>query len=1343
MPLSPQEVKELEELERTGTDSLDPSNDADYEASVRRLDSIGAALDRHYASLRKVDDAGKVTEEFPTRLAPTVGNNPAQTQYFFEPNRTEVQDFLRRNPQAMDRLGLRPWAETVQTEEIKSPVIDNNAIVGYNIIPAKTNLDLLQEDTEDPESPYSKAANEMWRLRMEEAQKNGETLKRYRDVKLDENEWPDFIAGGITKGINRVVAPALIGAANVAAGGQGAALGDAITDLADYTLARTKVNFGDPYGIGDQGLELESLAGPQPRSREVINRNPFANTVGEFGGYSLPYNPTNYVQNALAEMASGPVANVVEKGVADAGNYAAANVLRRMGAAGVSGGITNSVEGLGRDITENLNQRGVTPDDSMQDFGRAVTDSLGNVPLNMVAGAAGGAIPDAVAQGLTKARETFTGFKRNQPLKTLENAGGEASLVWGAVPPDEIKAANQQVRKDRFKPNVAPGTAEGRLSAELAPKLEESVRERAVKNNENIGKQMRNYYAHPDYRELRGSTKPAMQALVDMASVGFGESASGARVPVDAPQLKRIGGILREYAPDPIPVSGEIAPAMAHESGGILVPADVANHLFGDLLDPVKPGDYVLLNPINVDAQSLTKMEERIYRELDVSNTRGMKDDPVWKAVNEGIKKTRDESFPAYRDDDGNLVGIPPESEPRNPFQLDPGAVPPTEEMKVMGPPIPVKGETPRKPEGVLAVGPGRPDLPSSPFDPRAGKPQPSGGVQVDPRPIGVGGEGMVARPEGLYGVGPGGPPIPENPFDPRLPVSQEAIRPLTTMEVQGEYGPPPPLDPNARMGVGDRFNPEPVQGFTEEGLPIPRGVSKQPTKQVQGSYNKPPEVQMEPAPKTDRNPYGFADRGQPTPEKPLPPSERPQQGNLASAISASTDQNGLAHVADVVKAYGGDVKKAQEAILEAERKGAIELRPEGGLDRLTPEEKRLVIPGPDGMVLSNIRVIDESALKGEAPRIEPRADERGGLEKMLDAQLEKAPKASQTEIDEIGAAQTADREKVAGNWKNADELFSQGREARAKEVEKVKALAENQKVVEEALAQLNNIDRRLGPIPEEQKKKMLTDIISQKLGREITAEDLIRLGLISAGLVQASTDDSDDGAGGTLAGIGLFGLGKKKGKAPEEAPKPKRPAQYETTLPDGTKVKGLSALRAMQHDDKTAIETAMKRLGVEGDNTLEGRIRTYGQLPDREKIDQALLDEANAGGYGDELRRAAGANAYAELKDRATPGGSLKGLGNALIDFFGFRGYELAGYFAGRFDRENFRNPYVREPNSALGRIQKNVLEDPARRLLDLSRGAPAARWTDDAIRAYRGDVQHMTVDEDKKRKKQKQASP
>jgi hypothetical protein len=1328
MPLSPKEVKDLEELEGFLTKYIDPDSDT-YDTDVKTLEETSNSLDIHYGGVeRKVDENGKLLEAPATRMPAEVTGPPDAPQtYFFEPNVREVQAFLRKNPQALDRLGLRPWAETVRTEEVRSPVIDNNAIVGYNILPAQTGLDLLQEDTKDPESPYNKAVGEMYRLAMEDAQKNGRSLKRYRDVKLNKNEWQDYVHGGITKAMQRVVAPALLSAADASTAGQASPLGDALTDLADYTLARTKVNFGDPYGIGDQGLDLEELVGPQPRSEEVMNRNMPVYVGAGFAAGGLPRNPTNAVARGVTEAVADSGLAGAAAAAARSGSAAAADIpaplgmrafvtplerldtyrhvdpLWRAGSSAVSGAVSNAGETFGRDLAQAASQN-VSPGDyqSVEDvpaidfdareLGNAAATAAGNVPLNSILGFGIGGTFDLAGQGVGGVREAYRSAGRNRALPTFEQAGGEASMPMGVSPPREITDAKKQLRRERNNPKVAPTTVAGRLSGELAPTLERAAKADAVANQANIKGQMDEYYTHPAYNEKTVNAKPAVEGLVALAQSGLTrrQSSTGKRAAMYPDELKRIGKVLREYS-EPNSVPKADAPSMAHESNGVVVDGELANQLYG--FEPgdtgyIRPGHDAVIRAHDINAQNLTTLERRIYDELNMASGSGRKHDPIWDTLDKNVKELRDQ-FPLYRDENGKLVPPPPESARPEPFAKDPGAVPPKGEMKVEAPPIEVKGGPPRKPEGLMGVGPGQPALPNGPFDPRAGKPQPKGGVDVMPQPIGVGGEGMVARPEGLYAVGPGGPPIPENPFDPRLPVSRERLSPAGQMNVQGgEYGPPPPLDPNARMGVGDRFNPEPVNPFNNNLDFVSQGgsISPQQTQQVQGTYNRPPEVRPEPVPQTQRNPYAFAQRGEPPHETPLPPSNR---------IEPQPDPNA------------------------------------------SPEEMAM-----------RQHEIDDFLRKDREINA---ADDRGGLEKMLDQQLEKAPKADQKEIDEIGAEQTADREEVAQNWRDVNELFSKDRKARAAEVEKVKVLSENREVIEEAINQVNEIERRLGGeggLPQEQKRNMVISAIEQKLGRKIDAEDLIRFGLISAGAVQMATSDDEDSAsvGAGIFGLGLGRLGKKK--APPEPTGPKKPTQPEFEDDQGVIRRGFSAMRAQQHEGTTAIEKMMKRLGVEGDNTLEGRIRTYGQNNDREKIDQALLDQANKIGKGDALRRAAGANAYETLKDRAWFGGD-DGLFMKIADAIGLRGYRAGEYFAGRHAADTprdssgiARNPFVAEPTTLLGDMQRTLLEDPARRLLDLTGGAAAGRLSNDVYEHFKGSEKYVSKEEDEK-KKRKSASP
>lgn len=1390
MPLSPGALKKAEELEEALRARIESNPDADdYDAVSDKLATVGRLINDHYNAQRKTDENGRLTAEPPTRLPASVEGDPESedTGYFYEPNITEVQNFLRRDPAALDRLGLRNWSTGISEPEKREPVLDpmSGAPQGWNVVPARTYLDNLQKT----DSEYARAADEMYRLKSEEAKRYGTNLKRYRDVLFQPGQKVDYIRGGAGKVMDRAVAPALMGVADAATLGQATPLGDVLTELIDYEA-------------GKRGIDI----GPQPKGQDVVDRNKIAYVGGNMAGYGLPRNPANLIQGQLADVGN----TLARQAIGKAANTA---IPRAVVAAG-SGAATNVLEGGLQDFSTRAARSGAG-DPLGKDLKESAGAALDNMGMNAAMGGGLGGAMDLGASGVNALRQNYRSQPRNAPLRTLEAAGGGAHLGKGVTAPKDILRYY-----DESNQIGAHGTAGDRAAEAVAPDIERSLIDQADAEQARVERETQEYYRHPDYRDIEHSVKPAVQSLVDIAEGSFGRSSiDGSLIPADPPLMRKMGGVLNDYA-QPVPVSKKDAASLAHTTGGIVMEGGIAKHLFGDEV-AVGPDQVVLLRPIKVNAQGLTAMEGRIDRELGFSQTRNDPDDPVWNRFNLGIKQTRDQ-FPLYRDAEGNLVSPPPESVRPEPFPKDPGAVPPQDEMRVLNPPEPVRGGPQRKPEGLLGVGPGQPDLPSSPFDPRAGI---TPGVAADqlPRPIGIGGEGMVARPEGLFGVGPGGPSIPENPFDPRLPTSQEAIRPMMQQTITGgEYGPPPPIDPNARMGIGPRDNRGPVQSFTEEGLPLPAGkVSPQATQQVQGSYNRPPEVQMERAPITERNPYGFAARGQPEPEVPLPPSEKPPktfrimvvengQPRPVAGMRAANSPEEAAAMVDTLNSYGTDEFIAEP--IESMAPAPVKNQPPSSERRRTDKQPEFQVENandlkkiPGALVVPKPLLKDQLSKLGIEPTLTPgqarerriaqeersardqgfdsvedynefweanhatsdnpnretiegfiarkRAergqvspDERGGLERSLDEQLEQAPKVPTEEIEEIGALQTADREQVARDQKAyVEDIFSPGAEARAREVAKVEKLAQHQQAVEESMAQLNNIDRRLGPIPEEQKRKMLLDMISKKIGEEVTAEDLIRAGLIATGMVQMATGDEEGGA--AVAGISFFGRGKRKGRREgvsgspsvmddlKGSARPSKPENLRVTTKDGKIREGFSALRSQQHDRLTAIEQAKARIGVGKDQSVEDRIRTFGQQGGRYGTDKTLLEEAKKIGKEKELRTAAGAAVYPHLKARAFFGGN-EGLWKSTMDLVLMRGYKGAEYLAGRFDNDNMRNPFVqrapevspfwKDPSTYAERIQQSLLEDPTRRLLDLSRGSPGARHGDDLrriIEVLRGD--------------------
>lgn len=218
----------------------------------------------------------------------------------------------------------------------------------------------------------------------------------------------------------------------------------------------------------------------------------------------------------------------------------------------------------------------------------------------------------------------------------------------------------------------------------------------------------------------------------------------------------------------------------------------------------------------------------------------------------------------------------------------------------------------------------------------------------------------------------------------------------------------------------------------------------------------------------------------------------------------------------------------------------------------------------------------------------------------------------------------------------------------------------------------------------------------------------------IGAGSAVDEATDDEDGVGtaaGAMAGIMGGGRRRKRGK-PRTSP-PKVPRQLEAMLDDGTKVKGFSALRRKEHEALNLVETARRRMGVGNEKTLANRIAEFNQA-DNLPQDKALLEEAILAGKERELRQAPAANAYQGLKKKAWFGGD-QGFINAVRGAGAIRLEKLFELMSGAP-----RNPFIRDPEGLLGQLQRQLLEDPARRLMDLSRGRPGALYGNEAEMIY-----------------------
>jgi hypothetical protein len=261
----------------------------------------------------------------------------------------------------------------------------------------------------------------------------------------------------------------------------------------------------------------------------------------------------------------------------------------------------------------------------------------------------------------------------------------------------------------------------------------------------------------------------------------------------------------------------------------------------------------------------------------------------------------------------------------------------------------------------------------------------------------------------------------------------------------------------------------------------------------------------------------------------------------------------------------------------------------------------------------------------------------------------------------------------------------------------------------------VRTLEDRLGALPEKDRLQSVLNILSEKLGREVTKEDLIRAGIISAGAAASLSDDetADDVGTGAMfiGGLGKGLFGKKKGTpSPSEAPKPKRPTQPEATLDDGRVVRGFSAMRRQQSESKKGLETAMKRLGVTSEKTLRDRLIDFGQSNNKQ-YDDALKAEAEKLGLTEDLWRVPAAAQQVEMeRNRSVLGGSPRGVIGRVVSGGAPRLDKIAGVLSGAG-----RNPYAKGPDGLLEELLYAGVRNPARELLNLTGGRVGARFGDD----------------------------
>jgi hypothetical protein len=98
----------------------------------------------------------------------------------------------------------------------------------------------------------------------------------------------------------------------------------------------------------------------------------------------------------------------------------------------------------------------------------------------------------------------------------------------------------------------------------------------------------------------------------------------------------------------------------------------------------------------------------------------------------------------------------------------------------------------------------------------------------------------------------------------------------------------------------------------------------------------------------------------------------------LTDLVRSKQDSIGLAFVPDVVRAmmappYSLSKTRAWKLLEVYTEEGELELRPEGGLGRLSKADRELCLPGPQGSILSQVRVVGGAAAPGSNEKAEDR----------------------------------------------------------------------------------------------------------------------------------------------------------------------------------------------------------------------------------------------------------------------------------------------------------------------------------------------------------------------------------
>lgn len=994
------------------------------------------------------------------------------------------------------------------------------------------------------------------------------------------------------------------------------------------------------YKIDQHGDDSSWLP---PSGEDVINRSPGSHLAGGIAASFIPGDAAVGIPFTGFRLPLNP-ANALQEAGASALGYGGGGLYKAalghdagiVGKAAISGALgagINAAEGASRDFAQGLGE------------GQGPLDAAGgaaeNVGENSLAGTLGGAGFDLLGQGAGGIRDSMRESKRMKQLLTLERAGGGSTLLRGVHAPPEVKA---YVRRSSKGEIGSPGA----LAAEgIAPQMREHLDQQAVAEAKAVDAQMREYNAHPGYNKIKVSSKPLVQVLVDMVGEGrFHAPVSGAPMHMDQDVVRTIQReVVGHKWAEPEFGEPQAAAQYAQQVDGIVVDLDTAKDIFGELPEDVAAGDVAVIVPHRMTAKELTAFEDKVYGKLKPNEQGSRAESPVYEKLDLAAKEVRDK-FPYYVDENGKLVDPPgtPSGSPQGPTSGKPSAQPP-----------PMPGNPPSS---------GSADADTLE---RVSAGEMQVGSQDFVQPSSLEAEDVRAMPPSRMPAAQEVAPKTEDPahspqfweFTPeriqqKLGVSLEEATVIADRLHGGRQPLPAPTGAPSteELNSGD-FIPQTEELKSNDFLPGSGGEL--------GSADFQPET-IEPA------------NGPPTARlrdlrrRAIP--EGPQKGDYEDNHDYLMARAKWRFKAG--KATAGDkarFKKAADAIPPTERVPAAESS--------IPQTKRSISPDEEATPLS---LLAGNKLAMDVP------DEPFATSGARDYPDESVPGPMAKDWQEAN--------KETKDW--YEDIISPGRDPRSGESKRMADLTNQQSAMEDANAQVRDVEERLGPMDDEGRMKAMLGILSKKLGREVTKEDLVRAGLLAGGVAAASSDDENSQG----VGVGAMVLGGFGGKL-----KPGQIRQLEEKLDDGTIVKGFSALRRKQHLSASELQKIRQRTGVDADKATIEKIIRFNQTDDINS-DKALLKVAKELGIEQELYRAAGTGAYQDLKDRVLFQGG-EGARQALFDFTRHRGDKAFELLSGAP-----RNPFDKTPQSALGAYGRSAP--------NLTGGRGGVRHVDNLLELY-----------------------